>query len=39
MTDFDEFSLKIPFFLAILIFMSSLNFIFSCVEHENVLLP
>ena len=35
MTDFDYLNLEIPLILAVLIFMSSLKFMLSCVEHEK----
>ena len=38
MTGFDDLNLKFPLIVAILILMSSFNFILSCVEHENNLI-
>ena len=35
MTGFAGFNLKIPFILAVLMFMSNSNFMLSCVEHEK----
>ena len=35
MTGFCDLNLAIPYILAVLIFMSSLNFIISRVEHEK----
>ena len=35
MTDFDDLNLKFPPIVVISIFMSSLNFMLSRVEHEN----
>ena len=36
MTGFDDLTLKILLILAILMFMNSLNFMLSLVEHEKV---
>ena len=35
MYGFGDLNLKIPFIFAISIFMSCLNFMLSCVEHEK----
>ena len=35
MTDFGDLNMKIPLILSISIFMSSLNFMHICVEHEK----
>ena len=37
MTGFGDLTLKFPLILAILVFMSHLNFMLSRVEHEKVL--
>ena len=35
MTNFDDLKLKVSLILAFSIFMSSLNFMLSCVEHKK----
>ena len=37
MIDFDYLNLRISLILAVLIFMSNLKFMLSCVEHKKVL--
>ena len=36
MTGFDDLNIRFPLILAISVFMSSLNFMLSKVEHEKV---